>query len=255
MLLVVLGARALFTVARIHKLWTPAGEAVPSEDSGLRGRTLGIALRNLLHIIPDMLLLRIDVYLIQRLLPGGSYQQQLGLYQAGVRVAELVFLVPGTLNSVLFAKAAAREDLTRATLVGAKLSFYLGLLALVGMAVVGRPALLVLYGARFGGSFVPCLLVLLGCCTLCFSSPLAGTLAGVGAYPRSVILAQGVALVVNVVANLILIPRYDIVGAAAASALAYSVSATVITTAFAVRFQVPWRELLRLESPLSLLRR
>ena len=61
-------------------------------------------------------------------------------------------------------------------------------------------------------------LILLGCCTLCFSSPLAGTLAGVGAYPRSVIVAQVVALVVNVVANLILIPRYDIVGAAAASA-------------------------------------
>lgn len=252
-LLCVLAGRTLFQVARQHQLWTRA--APPPEDADLRRRALGISLRNLLHIIPDLLLLRIDVYLLQTLLPGGHYQQKLGLYQAGVRVAELIFLLPGTLNSILFAKAAAREDLTRVTLLGAKTSLYLALAALLGMALVGRPALVLLYGARYDGSFLPCLLVLTGCCALCFSSPLAGTLAGDSAYPRSVIIAQVVALAVNVAANLVLIPRYDIVGAALASALAYTVSALIITGAFAARFRVSLGDLLRLESPLRLFHR
>jgi O-antigen/teichoic acid export membrane protein len=123
------------------------------------------------------------------------------------------------------------------------------------MALVGQPLLILLFGPRFAGSFVPCLLVLLGCSALCFSGPLAGTVAGAGAYPRSIIVAQGVALLVNVGVNIVLIPRYGATGAAAASTVAYIVSAAILARAFAARFSVPMHELLRPESPLALIRR
>ena len=217
-------------------------------------RAFTVGLRNFLHILPDLLLLRIDVYLIQRLLPVELADQQLGIYQAGVRVAELLLLVPSTLNTVLFAKAAAREDIAQVALRGARLALWLGILACLGMGLLGQPLLMLFYGARFAGSFAPCLLVLLGCTALCFSGPLSGTLAGDGGYPRSVIVSQSVALVVNVIANLVLLPRYGIVGAAAASTLAYTVSAALTTWAFAQRFRLPLRQVLRLQSPLTLVR-
>ncbi|MCS6915063.1 MAG: polysaccharide biosynthesis C-terminal domain-containing protein [Myxococcales bacterium] len=243
-LLSVLAARAL--VATRWPVSVPA--------AGLAAEARRIGVRNFLHLLPDLLLMRIDVYLIQGLLRRATAQTELGLYQAGVRIAELVLLVPSALNAVLFAKAAAREDLTRITVAGAKLSMYLGLACLLAMAFLGRPVLILLFGPRFAGSFLPCLLVLLGCSALCLGGPLAGTLAGAGAYPRSVILAQVVALLVNVGANVVLIPPLGAVGAGAASALAYAVSTAVIAGGFCRRFGISPLELLRPERPQTLLR-
>jgi O-antigen/teichoic acid export membrane protein len=202
-------------------------------------------------VLLDLLLLRIDIYLIEKLVPAAVMAHELGLYQAGVRVAELVLFVPSTLNAVLFAKAAARENVAAATLRAAKLSLWLGLLALAAMWLVGQPLLVLFFGARFAGSFAPCLWVLLGCVLTCFASPLAGTLSGEHGYPRGVLLAQLFALLGNVVANLYLLPRYGIVGAAMASAFAYALSAVLITAAFARRYgvaasvvlapELPWR--------------
>lgn len=226
----------------------------PRNDGSLALRALRIGGRNFLHILPDLLLLRIDVYLIQRLLPAGRMEQELGIYQAGVRVAELLLLVPGTLNTVLFAKAAAREDIARVTLLGAKLALWLGILACALLALCGQPLLVAFYGQRFAGSFLPALVVLLGCAALCFSGPLAGTLSGAGGYPRSVIFAQTAALAVNIAANLYLLPRYGVRGAAAASALSYLCSAVLISIAFARRFELSAADMLRPHSPLQLLR-
>ena len=83
-----------------------------SEPTSTVRQLYAISLRNFLHILPDMLLFRIDVYLLEWLLPSASMEHELGLYQAGVRVAELLLMLPGTLNAVLFAKAAAREEVS-----------------------------------------------------------------------------------------------------------------------------------------------
>lgn len=230
-----------------------AARHAPPLDAEQHKRLWQISWRNFLHILPDWLLFRIDIYLIQELVDASQRQRDLGLYQAGVRIAEVLLLVPSTLNTVLFAKAAAREDVEKSALLSAKLGLTLGLLACAGMALCGRPLLVLLFGSRYATSFVPCLLVLLGCTALCFSGPLAGTLSGAAGYPRSVVVAQLAALLANVLANLVLLPRLGIVGAAAASALAYFTSAVLITLAFARRFAIPLREIARPISPLRIL--
>ncbi|HND11701.1 MAG TPA: polysaccharide biosynthesis C-terminal domain-containing protein [Pseudomonadota bacterium] len=218
---------------------TPEHSDVPSTK-----RLYGTSLRNFFHILPDMLLLRIDVYLIELFLPPLAMRHQLGLYQAGARVAELILMLPGTLNAVLFAKAAAKEDIGEQALLSAKLGLYLGLGSCVAMFFVGKPLLLLFYGDRFAGSFLPCLLLLLGCSALCFSGPLAGALSGARGYPPSVIWAQTLALLTNVALNLLLLPRYGIIGAAWASVAAYTVSALCISIAFARHFALPLRSLI-----------
>jgi stage V sporulation protein B len=231
----------------------PTGQPLAvGDDRGLARRVFSVGLRNYLSLLIDLLVLRIDVYLIQTLLPTAQRESALELYQAGVRVAELVLMLPGTLNALLFAKAAAKEDVAAAALHSAKLSLWVGLLALAGMWLVGQPLLVLFFGARFGGAFGPCLWVLCGCVAMCFSGPLAGTLQGDAGYPRSVVLAQGAALFVNVAANLYLLPRHGIAGAAAASALSYTVSAIIICVAFARRFAISASAILRPEMPWTL---
>jgi Na+-driven multidrug efflux pump len=65
-------------------------------------------------------------------------------------------------------------------------------------------------------------------------------------------LAQAAALIVNVAANLVLLPRYGVLGAAMASAVGYAVSAALISLGFARRFGIPLAQLMRPESPWSL---
>ncbi len=227
-----------------------ADQVTPAADDPA-ARVRAIGRRSYVGVLLDLLLLRIDIYLIEKLLPAAAMAQQLGLYQAGVRVAELVLFVPSTLNAVLFAKAAAREPVALTTLRSAKLSLWLGLLALLGMWLVGQPLLVLFFGARFAGSFTPCLWVLAGCVMTCFASPLAGTLSGEHGYPRSVLLVQALSLLANIGANQYLLPRFGIVGAAMASALSYGLSALLFAWAFARRYgmalstvlspELPWR--------------
>lgn len=253
LLLVGLAAGSLWRLSRDAGLWVPAQDGDAADPLLLRAAQIGA--RGMLHMLPGLLLMRVDVYLIQRLMPPGGAQHELGIYQAGVRIGEMILMVPGTLNSVLFAKAAAREDVVGTTVACAKISLYLGLFCCVGMALVGQPILMLLYGPQYAGSFWPCVLVLLGCCGFCLSTPLTGTLAGDAGFPRSIILAEVIALAVNVLANLYLIPRHGVVGAAAASTVSYFVSAAVLTAAFRARYGVPVIELLRPEGPAGLVRR
>ncbi len=256
-----------------YVLWIVAARSVPAETvappspdptlsspppdvsrGDLQARVRAIGLRSYVGVLLDLLLLRIDIYLIEKLVPPAVMAHELGLYQAGVRVAELVLFVPSTLNAVLFAKAAAAEDVALCTLRSAKLSLWLGLLALACMWLVGQPLLVLVFGARFAGSFAPCLWVLLGCVMTCFASPLAGTLSGEHGYPRSILWAQLLALLANVGANVYLLPRYGIVGAAQASALSYALSAGLIAAAFARRYGLSLGTLLRPSLPWTLWR-
>lgn len=255
-----LAANLLWTLGAL--LW-PRPDAIPAPDpsapvaselSPLRRTAWRIGLRNYLSQLLDLLLLRIDVYLIQHLTPAATMERDLGIYQAAVRVAELLLMVPSTLNAVLFAKAAAREDVALMALRSAKLALWIGLFGLAAMALIGQPLLVLFFGSRFAGSFAPCLWVLSGCVAWCFSGPLAGTLQGAAGYPRSVMLAQATALLSNVLANLYLLPRYGVVGAAAATTLAYLVSAAFISLAFVRRFDLSLGQLLRPESPWTLWR-
>lgn len=232
---------------------TPSEESNTSSTPPIR-RLYAVSLRNFFHILMDLLLYRIDVYLIALYVPAQTMRHDLGIYQAGVRIGELLLLIPGTLNAVLFAKAAAKESVVEQTLVCSKLSLYFGIAATVAMLVVGKPLLILAYGERFSASFAPCLLILCGTCVLCFSGPLAGSLSGAAGYPKSVIVAQGLALGTNVGVNLVLLPRIGILGAAWASLLAYAVSSVCITAAFARHFSIPLSTLFRPVSVLSLVK-
>jgi O-antigen/teichoic acid export membrane protein len=232
----------------------PAATAAEQLARSVAQRARQIGLRSYIGVLLDLLLLRIDVYLIERLVPASAMAHELGLYQAGVRIAELILFVPSTLNAVLFAKAAAREAVVLSTLRAAKLALWLGVVALVGMWLVGQPLLVLIFGARFSGSFVPCLWILAGCAATCFASPLAGTLSGEHGYPRAILLAQLAALGVNIGANWVLLPRWGIVGAAMASTAAYVVSAVLIASSFAHRYRVPFRQLVKPEAPWTLWR-
>lgn len=214
--------------ARTVQLWRwgpMLREAVPL--------ALGTALTTLLYKVDVLLLSHLDTF------------ESVGLYSVGYKFADVLEVVGsavlGPVMTLLVAAwpgdpAAFRERSRRTALL-------LGMLAaLAGTTfwVATEPVVTLLYGARFAPATTATRLVVLGAC-LALLSQLGFTLL-VAAGRQRVYPVVGVAgLGLNVGLNLILIPRYSIEGAAAATV---ATEVVVLAVMFAlVRQTIPVRGL------------
>ena len=151
--------------------------------------------------------------------------ESVGLYRIAAQVAIMATVVMQILRSLsapAISAAFARGDtaaLRRHFVRSSRIMFAAALVFVVLFAAFGRPALVLVFGPEYAGSWGPCLALALGSL---FSSSCG--LVGValqmtrhaGAAARSAVISA----VVNVVLNLILIPPYGTLGAAIATSIA-----------------------------------
>ena len=163
---------------------------------------------------------RMDVFLVNAL--AGT--RPLGIYSISVALAELVLMFPNALGSVLFAHMPRLEPdqqtkvLEKTTRVTLCLAVVMGL----GLILLGRPMVLLLAGKDFLGAVGPLYALIPGLVLMSVTYIFSNYFAARGEPMLSAVIFFG-GLVVNVVSNLILIPRWGILGAGVASSLAYSV--------------------------------
>jgi O-antigen/teichoic acid export membrane protein len=176
---------------------------------------------------------RIDVYLIALLIADAS--APLGFYSMAVSMAEMVFIFPGAVNTVFFPHVAgsSREDSDRQVAQVSRVTLLLSALAAVLVAVLAA-ALFQFVLPAFADSMQPLLVLLPGVVALSVGNVTAGYVTGIGR-PGIISVIGLAAFAANVVANLILIPPFGIVGAAAASLVSYTLSSLLMTVA-AARF-------------------
>lgn len=170
------------------------------------------------------LVLRSDMLLLARL--AGT--KEVGIYSVAVVFAELLFYVPTALITVLMPKVASGIDDAQALV--ARITRVLWPSITVLAATIGAAAVLVVPTA-FGESFrsaVPATWLLIpGAIASAVAGPAAAYFMGEGR-PQVVVLANGMNLALNIACNLVLIPLYDINGAAIASSVSYAVGAAVL---------------------------
>jgi O-antigen/teichoic acid export membrane protein len=177
--------------------------------------------------LTNFLSLRVDVYLLAWILPDPS--APLGYYSMAVTIAQLVFFLPNAVSSVFFPHVAGttREDADRQVAMVARVTLLLTgamAIALVPFSIVLIRVLL----PAFEQALAPLFVILPGVVALSQTKVLSSYLAGLG-MTAVTSYANVASLVVNVVANLLLIPSFGIVGAAAASLISYSLSALMLS--------------------------
>jgi O-antigen/teichoic acid export membrane protein len=176
---------------------------------------------------------RIDVYLLQFLQIAKG---PLGLYTFSVTMAELVFYVPDSITMIFLPRVAgttqanADEMLVRVARLTALITI-LGALALIPAAWVGINLILPTTPNKTSLPWIDCfpafLILLPAVVSLSLAKVMTSYISGRGR-PGSVALGAAVSLVVNVVANLLLIPRFGIEGAATASLVSYTTHAALM---------------------------
>lgn len=170
---------------------------------------------------------RVDGYLIAWLIADPSVS--LGYYSMAVALAELVFYFPNAVSILFFPHVAGspREDSDRQVAMVSRVTLLVS--GLVGLLLVPAAAVMIwVLLPAFTPSLLPFFVLLPGVVALSSSKVVAGYITGINRPGVSSAVSIAV-LVVNVVANLVLIPRIGIIGAAAASLISYSFSTLLLT--------------------------
>jgi O-antigen/teichoic acid export membrane protein len=170
---------------------------------------------------------RADVFLLAAMLADPAVP--LGNYSIAVTMAEMVFFFSGSVESVYLPHVAgsSREDSDRHVAAVSRITLLLTATSALALVPIGTAMVNLLLPAF--DQALPALDVLLpGVVSLSVGKVVGSYVAGLGrTVALSVINVGGFAL--NIVLNLVLIPRYGIVGAAVASLVSYTATSLTIT--------------------------
>jgi O-antigen/teichoic acid export membrane protein len=162
-------------------------------------------------------------------------EKTVGYYAVAVMLAEAIWYIPNSVSTVLLPKAAtsAPEKTNAMTAMVARNSLFITLLACAGVAVFGGYFIEFAWRNRpdYVAAVTPMRLLLPGVLFLGLWKILANDLAGRG-FPQYKSWTAGAALAVTLALDFALIPIWGNNGAAIASSVAYTVSATMLLGIF-----------------------
>jgi O-antigen/teichoic acid export membrane protein len=215
---------ALMLVQRSKSGHGATGEAVPF--SRYAGKTLGYGWKAHLSNILAFVNYRADIFLVNLFLTPALT----GVYVIAVQIAERLWMLSQAASAVLLPRLSTMHADPRGRLALTKKGFLVvsGLTALAGMGLA--IALYWLLGPIFGDEYLQAFPA--------FAWLLPGIIAGAGARVQSSCIAAAgkpewnmyVAIGVvtlNIVGNILLVPRFGIVGAAWATSVAYLCNALI----------------------------
>lgn len=211
------------------------GRIRPRWDLPVMRTTLSFGLRGYIGNVLQFFNYRLDMFLVNYFLgPAG-----VGIYGASVRLAEMLWYLPNAVSFVIFPKAAATRPEAMNRFTPRVFGITLGLTILGGivLAVLGRFLILLIYSSAFLDAYIPLLALLPGVILLGGAKVLTNEIAGRG-FPHYNSINAALSLVLTVILDFVLIPRYQILGASLASSVAYT---TTFVTAIGFYFWVSRR--------------
>lgn len=192
--------------------------------------SLVFGLKSYVQSLAGQLHERIDVFMIAYFLADPT---QVAFYAVAAGVIRLLKLVPEAVGKALFPRLAEADAADSGILAARVLrhsTLWVGV-CVVGLGVLAPLLIPLLYGHEYELSIPPFLLLLPGMALLSVYQIMARYFVALGRQHVN-IYTQLFSLFVNVSLNVVLIPRYGIVGAAAASLVSYGLEALLITIAF-----------------------
>ncbi len=163
--------------------------------------------------------------------------REIGFYTLGVSLSEYGWLIPDAFREVLFSRTAKSDALDEVTM-SLKVNFYLTACMILAILLLGRPAILLLAGREFLPAYPVTMLISLGIVPMSWFK-IVGTL----------LLAQGkkgvylgmlsASVAVNILCNMLLIPFWGKMGAAAASVASYTAAGALFLAYYLRTFRVP----------------
>ena len=163
--------------------------------------------------------------------------QEIGFYTLGVSLSEYGWLIPDAFREVLFSRTAKNDAIDEVTM-SMKVNLYLTILIILGILLLGRPVIWLLAGQEFLPAYPVTVLLALGIIPMSWFKIIGTLLLAQGKkYVYLGMLSASVA--VNIFCNMLAIPAWGKMGAAAASVASYT-SAGILFLAYYLRcYHIP----------------
>ncbi len=167
---------------------------------------------------------RANVRLDQLILGGIVSAKSLGIYSVGVTLSELLWIIPDSIGPVLFNRIAAEKDIQIKTRLTERIHRILFILsAIISIFWVLTCFYIIIpfgYGAEFSGSLLPMMILVPGALLYIPAKMTTKLLSGTGRIlDTSKATVAGSAI--SILLYFILIPKFEIIGAAIASTIGY----------------------------------
>jgi len=163
---------------------------------------------------------RIDVFILNIFLNPTA----VGFYSIAVALAEKIWLASESAGIVIFPKVSSEKDKVRlkefTPLVCRNILFF-SLLAAASLFLLGHWIIILLYSKSFLASVIPLQILLIGIVSGSASRILANDISGRGK-PMINSYIGIITVILNVILNIVLIPKFGIGGAALSSTISYT---------------------------------
>lgn len=170
--------------------------------------------------ISTLLHLRVDMWMINFFLNP----LMVGYYSIAAGLSERIWLISQSAGIVLFPKVASEDDqikIKEFTPIVCRNILFITLFIALFLLLIGRWIILLFYSKSFLESVFPFQILLIGSVAIAGTRILTNDLAGRGKPMVNTYVAI-LSLVLNVILNIIWIPKFGIVGCAWASTISYS---------------------------------
>jgi O-antigen/teichoic acid export membrane protein len=211
----------------------------PSFDRLLWGRTVRFALPVHSGTIAAYLNYRVDEFFIAALLPP----EQLGFYVIAVGLVERLWILPSAVTTALLphlTNSRERDSMLPAA-ISRHVVIWTGVLCLL-VFILGDLIVRTLFSSAFAPAVAPLRWLLSGIFALSVGKVLVVELLA-REKPRYTVWASGIACLVNIIGNLLLVPRMGISGAALASSISYSLLSLILAWYYLQETGASWMAL------------
>jgi O-antigen/teichoic acid export membrane protein len=201
----------------------------PRMDMPLWRESLGYAGLSFTYSIFQNLHYTADVFLIQQ----WRSTAEVGIYTAGTSLIQLLWYLPNAVGTVLLPSTVGDSNYSKAREVArtSRIVFAIMTMAAVGLVVAAPLIVTLMFGDGFSESAHVVRLLAPGVAASALHQIGAVYLAAQGAF-RPLTIVASLGLAINMAANVYVIPRWGIAGAAVVSSFSYSLSALVSTLLF-----------------------
>ena len=201
-----------------------------------QGELLRYSARSHPDILFQQILLRADYLFIGALLPASA----LGHYAMASAAAELLLIIPEAVTTPLMKRLLQQDKKTeQLTPLALRVTATVMLCACLAMALIGEWLIVTLFGIDYAPAYPALVALLPGLFALCYASILRLDLLGKG-LPGTLSLIVGSGAALNLILNFILIPKFNITGAAIASSVAYIFVTLIMLALYCKITRVPF---------------
>jgi O-antigen/teichoic acid export membrane protein len=221
-------ASLVLTAAAIAWAARQDGVASVRPSAALLQEELRFGSRSLLGTVAERLQFRADAFIVNAF----HGVRQTGVYSVTSGLAETLWYIPNALGTVMFSRAVdPHADAGRIAAVLTRTTIAVAVVTAIPAFALGPRLVRLVYGSAFTDAGVALRLILPGIVAYSVVAVLSRYIVGRGRPGvGTFVLVTG--LVLNIGANLILVPRFGINGAAASSSISYGLTALLTLVVF-----------------------